>query len=100
MTDDDLRVTALIHHARKKKRLQGNAAAQRADLSVLPLPETLKLKGGELIQYWAVATDRNTVTGPGRSGPAASQFPSRCAAPSVSRAPRHVDRVRLESQTG
>jgi hypothetical protein len=26
----------------------------------------LKLKGGELIQYWAVAADRNTVTGPGR----------------------------------
>lgn len=26
----------------------------------------LKLKGGELIQYWAVANDRNSVTGPGR----------------------------------
>jgi hypothetical protein len=26
----------------------------------------LNLKGGELIQYWAVATDRNTITGPGR----------------------------------
>lgn len=26
----------------------------------------LKLRGGELIQFWAVATDRNTVTGPGR----------------------------------
>lgn len=26
----------------------------------------LNLKGGELIQYWAVATDRNSITGPGR----------------------------------